>query len=61
MNELDREVIALRNFEELSNEETAEVLQIKPSAASKRYPSSAETIERNYGTCQVQHLSKLVL
>jgi RNA polymerase sigma-70 factor (ECF subfamily) len=37
MNELDREVIALRNFEELSNEETAEVLQIKPSAASKRY------------------------
>ena len=37
MNDLDREVIALRNYEELSNEETAEVLQIKPSAASKRY------------------------
>ncbi len=37
MNELDREVIALRHFEELSNMETAEILGIEPSAASKRY------------------------
>ncbi len=37
MNDLDREVIALRHFEELSNEETAQVLQISPDAASKRY------------------------
>lgn len=37
MNELDREVIALRNFEELSNIETAKALGIKPAAASKRY------------------------
>jgi RNA polymerase sigma-70 factor (ECF subfamily) len=37
MNELDREVIALRHFEELNNEETAQVLQITPAAASKRY------------------------
>ena len=37
MNELDREVIALRHFEELSNIETAEVLGIQPAAASKRY------------------------
>eukprot|EP01047_Picozoa_sp_COSAG01_P116989 COSAG01_NODE_45658_length_407_cov_1.305195_2_plen_80_part_01 len=37
MNELDREVIALRHFEELSNIETAEILAIEPSAASKRY------------------------
>lgn len=37
MNELDREVIALRNFEELSNIETAEILGIEPAAASKRY------------------------
>lgn len=37
MNELDREVIALRHFEELSNEETAQVLGITPAAASKRY------------------------
>lgn len=37
MNEIDREVIALRHFEELSNVETAEVLNIQPDAASKRY------------------------
>ncbi|MDP1562272.1 MAG: sigma-70 family RNA polymerase sigma factor [Pirellulaceae bacterium] len=37
MNDLDREVIALRHFEELSNDETAQVLQISPDAASKRY------------------------
>lgn len=37
MNELDREVIALRHFEELSNLETAKILNLDPSAASKRY------------------------
>ena len=37
MNELDREVIALRHFEELSNIETARILEIEPAAASKRY------------------------
>lgn len=34
---LDREVLALRHFEELSNSETAAVLGIQPAAASKRY------------------------
>lgn len=37
MPELDREVIALRHFEELSNIETAQILGIDSSAASKRY------------------------
>lgn len=37
MNEMDREVIALRHFEELSSQETAQVLNIDPAAASKRY------------------------
>ena len=37
MDPVDREVIALRHFEELSNSEVAEVLAIEPSAASKRY------------------------
>ncbi len=37
MNETDREVIALRHFEELSNVESAKVLGIAPEAASKRY------------------------
>ncbi len=34
---IDREILALRHFEELSNEETAQVLDIKPSAASNRH------------------------
>jgi RNA polymerase sigma-70 factor (ECF subfamily) len=37
MDPIDREVIALRHFEELSNVETARVLEIEPAAASKRY------------------------
>ena len=37
MDALDREVLALRHFEELSNTETAELLGIQPPAASKRY------------------------
>ncbi len=37
MDDLDREVIALRHFEELSNVETAKVLKIETAAASKRY------------------------
>lgn len=37
MNDMDREVIALRHFEELSSLETADVLGIEPAAASKRY------------------------
>jgi len=37
MDPIDREVIALRHFEELSNVETANVLGIEPAAASKRY------------------------
>jgi len=37
MDPLDREVLALRHFEELSNGETAEFLGIQTAAASKRY------------------------
>jgi RNA polymerase sigma-70 factor (ECF subfamily) len=37
MDPLDREVVVLRHFEELTNNETAEVLGIQKSAASKRY------------------------
>ncbi|MGB7345168.1 MAG: sigma-70 family RNA polymerase sigma factor [Pirellulaceae bacterium] len=37
MDPIDREVIALRHFEELSNIETSRVLNIETSAASKRY------------------------
>jgi RNA polymerase sigma-70 factor (ECF subfamily) len=37
MEPIDREVIALRHFEELSNDETAAVLELTKAAASKRY------------------------
>ncbi|MGF1579132.1 MAG: sigma-70 family RNA polymerase sigma factor [Gemmataceae bacterium] len=37
MDDTDREIIALRNFEELSNNEAAEVLGLSKHAASKRY------------------------
>ena len=37
INAVDREVIALRHFEELTNIETARILGIEPAAASKRY------------------------
>jgi RNA polymerase sigma-70 factor (ECF subfamily) len=37
MNPMDREVLVLRHFEMLSNEEAAQVLGIKPSAASNRH------------------------
>ena len=37
MDPLDREVLALRHFEQLSNTEAAQVLGIKEAAASKRY------------------------
>jgi RNA polymerase sigma-70 factor (ECF subfamily) len=37
MDALDREVLALRHFEELSNSETAEVLGLTKTAASNRY------------------------
>jgi RNA polymerase sigma-70 factor (ECF subfamily) len=37
MEDLDREILALRHFEQLSNSETAEVLGISQQAASNRF------------------------
>ena len=37
MNEIDREVLAMRHFEQLSNAEVAEALDLTPTAASNRY------------------------
>jgi RNA polymerase sigma-70 factor (ECF subfamily) len=37
MQPIDREILALRHFEELTNSEIAEVLAISPAAASNRY------------------------
>ena len=46
MNEVDREVIALRHFEELSSAETANVLGIERAAASKRYVRAMARLEQ---------------
>ena len=45
MNPIDREVLALRHFEELTNKEAAEVLGIEPKAASVRYVRALERLK----------------
>lgn len=45
MDPLDREVLTLRHFEMLSNDETAVVLGIKKSAASNRYVRALERLK----------------
>ncbi|MBW3543010.1 MAG: sigma-70 family RNA polymerase sigma factor, partial [Planctomycetes bacterium] len=46
MNAMDREVLALRHFEQLSNQETAQVLKIDESTASKRYTKALERLQQ---------------
>lgn len=46
MDPIDREVLALRHFEELSNNEVAEVLEITPKAASIRYVRALQRLKR---------------
>lgn len=45
MDELDREIIALRNFEELDNREAAEVLGLTLDAARKRYVRALKRLQ----------------
>jgi RNA polymerase sigma-70 factor (ECF subfamily) len=45
MDPLDREVIALRHFEQLSRAETAQALQMRESAVSKRYVRALERLK----------------
>ena len=42
---IDREVLVLRHFEQMSNHETAASLGIKPAAASKRYVRAVERLK----------------
>jgi RNA polymerase sigma-70 factor (ECF subfamily) len=41
MNEIDREILAMRHFEQLTNSEVAQVLRLSPTAASNRYVRAA--------------------
>jgi RNA polymerase sigma-70 factor (ECF subfamily) len=52
MDDVDREVIALRHFEELTNLETANVLEIQPSAASKRYLRAMKRLSQTMAKIQ---------
>jgi RNA polymerase sigma-70 factor (ECF subfamily) len=45
MDEMDREVLALRHFEQLTNGETARVLGITESAASNRHVRAAKRLK----------------
>ena len=45
MDEVDREVLALRHFEQLSNKEVSEVLGLTKTAASNRYIRAMERLK----------------
>jgi RNA polymerase sigma-70 factor (ECF subfamily) len=47
--EIDREIIALRHFEELSNGEAAQVLHLSKAAASKRYVRALTRLQSIHG------------
>jgi RNA polymerase sigma-70 factor (ECF subfamily) len=46
MEPLDREVLALRHFEQLSNAEAAQVLEISETAASNRYVRALKRLKK---------------
>lgn len=46
MEEIDREILSLRHFEHLSNQEAAEELGIEPAAASKRYLRALKRLKK---------------
>jgi RNA polymerase sigma-70 factor (ECF subfamily) len=50
MDSVDREVLALRHFEQLNNAETAEVLGISPTGASSRYVRALKRLKEILGT-----------
>jgi RNA polymerase sigma-70 factor, ECF subfamily len=50
MDEMDREVLVLRHFEQLSNVEVAEVLGLAQRTASKRYVTALRRLKEIVGT-----------
>ena len=46
LSEIDREVLALRHFEELTNQEVASVLGLQPKAASIRYVRALRRLQQ---------------
>jgi RNA polymerase sigma-70 factor (ECF subfamily) len=54
MDEIDREVLLLRHFEELSNKEAAAVLGIQENAASNRYVRALTRLKGHLGDIGLQ-------
>jgi RNA polymerase sigma-70 factor (ECF subfamily) len=52
MDAIDREVIVLRHFEELTNQEAAEVLGISKAACSKRYVRALGRLQEIIGSIE---------
>jgi RNA polymerase sigma-70 factor, ECF subfamily len=52
MDPLDREVLALRHFEQLSNAETARVLGISEAAASNRFVRALKRLKKILSNCE---------
>ncbi len=48
MDPIDREVLALRHFEGLSNVEVAAILELQPTAASNRYVRALRRLKTSY-------------
>ena len=46
---LDREIVALRHFEQLTNAEAAQELELEPAAASKRYIRALARLQKVLG------------
>ena len=49
LTDVDREILTLRHFEELSNKEVAELLEIEPKAASIRYVRAIQRLQKCFG------------
>jgi len=49
MNELDREILALRHYEDLTNMEAAQVLGMSAQAASARYIRALKRLSQAFG------------
>ena len=50
---IDREILALRQFEELSNSEAAAELDIEPAAASKRFIRALQRLQQKLSDLQL--------
>jgi RNA polymerase sigma-70 factor (ECF subfamily) len=51
LNPDDREVLTMRHFEDLTNNEVAEILHLSPAGASLRYTRALERLQELIATC----------